>query len=312
MSDQLVPHVKSFWMGTLAHLILVPSWLASPFILLGSVVLAGAPHGWKGVLGSLGLGACLSASQDMVQRVPLCLSLLSLASSSPPDRGRLRATLAACLASFLTWLCKGGKGDWARRPGLLRFLRTWRADYYEQAELRGCLDTIQPRKTCLAFHPHGCLSAGFNINGVFNSDIYRVAGKLNWLIDWNLRFKNPMFRWLCDSIETDQCCIQAVDRTTILRLMQRSENIAIIPGGFQDAVAYSYGKDVTVVKKRKGLIKYCLQFGYRMHPVYTFGEHETYHAFTGLRKLRMKIAEQNIPMVFPFGATLMPFLPTYH
>ena len=32
-----------------------------------------------------------------------------------------------------------------------------------------------------------------------------------------------------------------------------------------------------------------LRFGYRAHPVYTFGECETYHTFTGLRKLRMKL-----------------------
>lgn len=309
MTSPFETHAKSFSMGVLAHLILVPSWLAAPFVLAGSIVFAGAPHGWKGIAASLGVGACLAASRNVVERLPLCISLMSLAASSPANHGRTRAVLSAGLASFLTWLCKGGKSDWARHPALAQFLQRWRADYYDEAELRGELCDIRPGKTCLAFHPHGCLSAGYNINGVFNPEIYQAAGRLNWLIDWSLRYKNPVFRWLCDAIETEQCRIEASDRHTMLRLMRRGETFAFLPGGFQDAVAYCHGHDVTVMKKRKGFIKYCLQFGYRVHPVYTFGEHQTYRAFTGLRSLRMKISEYNIPMVFPFGATFLPFLP---
>merc|ERR1719401_2864053 len=94
-----------------------------------------------------------------------------------------------------------------------------------------------------------------------------------------------------------------------MRLMESGENIALLPGGFQDAVAFQYGKDCTVAKKRKGFIKYCLQYGYRVHPVYTFGESSTFHAFSGLRKLRMRVSEQNIPMIAFFGWSVLPFLP---
>ncbi|CAE7577950.1 unnamed protein product [Symbiodinium sp. KB8] len=72
--------------------------------------------------------------------------------------------------------------------------------------------------------------------------------------------------------------------------MSKGVNVAFIPGGFLDAVAFEFGKDVCVLRNKKGFIKYCLQFGYRAHPCYTFGECETYHTFSGMKSLRMKIA----------------------
>ena len=40
---------------------------------------------------------------------------------------------------------------------------------------------------------------------------------------------------------------------------------------------------------RKGLVKYALQHGYALTPVYTFGENRTYWAFSGLLRLRLWI-----------------------
>eukprot|EP00415_Alexandrium_ostenfeldii_P000729 UN0729 len=91
--------------------------------------------------------------------------------------------------------------------------------------------------------------------------------------------------------------------------MSRGESVALIPGGFQDAVKFQYQKERTAIKDRKGFIKYCLQYGYRVHPVYTFGESETYYTFTGLEGLRNWISRYNIPMVVFLGWPLCPFLP---
>jgi len=91
--------------------------------------------------------------------------------------------------------------------------------------------------------------------------------------------------------------------------MSTGVNVGFIPGGFFDAVAFEYCKDVTVLRERKGFIKYCLQYGYRAHPVYTFGECETYHTFAGLKSLRMSIAKKNVPALAFFGWPLMPILP---
>lgn len=137
----------------------------------------------------------------------------------------------------------------------------------------------------------------------------RRAGRVNWLIDPGLRRKNPSFKLLCGAYAREDRAIEAGDHQTFKELMARGESVAFIPGGFQDAVVFAYKKERTVVRQRKGFIKYCLQYGYRVHPVYTFGESETYYTFTGLERLRNWISKYNIPMVAFFGWPLLPFLP---
>mmetsp|Transcript_19962 Transcript_19962/g.46837 ORF Transcript_19962/g.46837 Transcript_19962/m.46837 type:complete len:367 (-) Transcript_19962:46-1146(-) len=298
---------RNFRKGLLAHLILVPAWVVSPVLLFGGIVSVGAPHGFRGVALSLGLGAGLAASSSLPQRLPLCAAVLGLGVAAPSHR--VFASVAAGVVSLLAWLCKGGKADFARRPAVWDFFTRWGKDYYAQAELRGRLDDVRKEKSCFAFHPHGCLSAGFTINGCFNPEFGEKAGKVNWLCDHNLRYKNPGFRWMCDAVRRDDHAIDSADKRTFQKLMACGENISMVPGGFQDAVAYRFGVECTVLKRRKGFIKYCLQYGYRVHPVYTFGESQTFHAFSGLRRLRMKISENNIPMVAFFGWPLLPFLP---
>jgi len=276
-------------------------------LLLSGSVAAGVPRGIPGVAVSLGISAGLIITNNFTQRLPLCLAICGLGASSPSNR--VFASVGAAVVSLMAWLCKGGKADFKRRPALLNYFNTYAKDYYAQAELRGKLSDVRNEKSCFAFHPHGCLSAGFTINGCYNPEFTKVAGKVNWLCDYNLRYKNPGFRWKCDSVKTEDHVIDAADKKTFTRLMAAGENVSIIPGGFQDAVAYQFGKECTVLKRRKGFIKYCLQYGYRVHPVYTFGESQTFYAFTGMKKLRMKLSEQNIPMVAFFGWPLLPFLP---
>uniref|UniRef100_A0A7S2M1A5 diacylglycerol O-acyltransferase n=1 Tax=Zooxanthella nutricula TaxID=1333877 RepID=A0A7S2M1A5_9DINO len=208
----------------------------------------------------------------------------------------------------MTWMVTVG-GRYARRPALCDFLSEWARDFYTQAEMRGALHDVRKSKTFFAFHPHGCLSAGWTINGTFNQAFTRRAGRVNWLIDPGLRNKNPTFRMLCDAYRREDRAIEAGDRQGFQEIMSRGESVALIPGGFQDAVVAQFGKDSCVVRKRKGFVKYCLHYGYRLHPVYTFGECETYHTFTGFRGLRIRISERNIPMVAFFGWPLCPLLP---
>eukprot|EP00929_Paragymnodinium_shiwhaense_P027594 TRINITY_DN16169_c0_g1_i3.p1 TRINITY_DN16169_c0_g1~~TRINITY_DN16169_c0_g1_i3.p1 ORF type:complete len:336 (+),score=71.35 TRINITY_DN16169_c0_g1_i3:256-1263(+) len=276
---------------------------------MSSVAVAGSHHGWLGTIAGLAVGGGLCASNNMKQRGVLCFTLFAMAVTADSPYRKVVATVAASVASLMAWLCKGGRKDFARNPALKEFITKHCADYYEQAELRGDLKSIQQGKSCFAFHPHGCLSAGWSINATFSEHFAKAAGRVIFLCDYNLRYKNPGFRWLCDATKSEEMEIDSADKKNIVRVMDRGDSFAIIPGGFQDAVVHAYGKDATVLKKRKGFIKYCLQFGYRVHPVYTFGESETFHTFTGLKKLRTKVSEQNIPMVAFFGWPLFPLLP---
>jgi len=47
------------------------------------------------------------------------------------------------------------------------------------------------------------------------------------------------------------------------------------------------GKERVYIKKRKGFIKYALEFGYQIHPVYIFNENKLYSTFDKLTKYRL-------------------------
>ena len=91
--------------------------------------------------------------------------------------------------------------------------------------------------------------------------------------------------------------------------MSLGRNLAIIPGGFEDATIHCYGRDRTFLKNRKGLVKYALQHGYKLTPVYSFGESETYYTFTALLKQRLLLNQYSIPGVLFFGWWLVPLFP---
>ena len=61
--------------------------------------------------------------------------------------------------------------------------------------------------------------------------------------------------------------------------------------------------------KRKGFVKYCLQFGYRLHPVYSFGEEKSFSTFTWFLNLRLKLNQFGIPGVLFWGDKWIPFFP---
>lgn len=295
-------------MGVLAHLVLVPAWVTPPFLLTGGLLKVGSAHGALGVLGTMVLGPMLVASESMASRGPLCAVLVAMGAAAPGG-GALAATGAALLTSLLACMCRGGMGDFSRRPGLRRFLADWLPHFYQRAGLHGALGTIRKNKSCFGFHPHGCLTAGFTVNGCYSDKFHAAAGKVNWLCDYNLRYKNPFFRVKCDAVRTEESEILAADRASFLGVMAKGENFAFLPGGFHDAVAAEFGKDRVVMRQRKGFVKYCLQHGYRLHPVYTFGESETFHTFTGLQGLRMRLANRNIPAIAFVGWPLLPCLP---
>ena len=64
---------------------------------------------------------------------------------------------------------------------------------------------------------------------------------------------------------------------------------------------YRYGEESVYIKKRKGFIKYALRYGYRVHPVYSFGENDTYYTFHWFPKTRMMLNKYKIPAILFFG-----------
>jgi len=91
--------------------------------------------------------------------------------------------------------------------------------------------------------------------------------------------------------------------------MREKRSLAIIPGGFEDATLFCQGKDRTFLATRKGFVKYALQFGYKLQPIYSFGESDTYTTFTRLLSFRLWLNTFAIPGVAFFGEPLMPLFP---
>lgn len=88
--------------------------------------------------------------------------------------------------------------------------------------------------------------------------------------------------------------------------------MALLPGGFEEATLYSRGAFRVYIRGRKGFIKFALQHGYAVHPVFTFGEERTFHAFTPLRATRLALNRLRLPAVLFLGTprlAALPFLP---
>ena len=61
--------------------------------------------------------------------------------------------------------------------------------------------------------------------------------------------------------------------------------------------------------RASGLIKYCLEGGYRVVPVYTFDESDTYSTLQGFTSIRLWFNKYKIPMCIFFGRWWCPVLP---
>lgn len=80
----------------------------------------------------------------------------------------------------------------------------------------------------------------------------------------------------------------------MLRLMRQGRKIAMIPGGYEEATIMEYGKPKLFLKKKTGWIKYALQHGYNVIPVYSFGEEWSFRTFKWFTDLRLWLNKYKI------------------
>ena len=81
-------------------------------------------------------------------------------------------------------------------------------------------------------------------------------------------------------------------------------------GGFEEASLYTNGKHIVYIKHRKGFIKYALQYGYDIIPVYSFGDEKSHINLLGSagKSIKLFLNKHQIPCVFPWGKYLFsPF-----
>ena len=75
--------------------------------------------------------------------------------------------------------------------------------------------------------------------------------------------------------------------------MKKKKNLAILPGGYEEATLTT-PKENRVFLQRKGFIKYALRFGYKVHPVFIFGEHKIYQTLDKFEKFRLLLNKLKI------------------
>jgi 2-acylglycerol O-acyltransferase 2 len=136
-----------------------------------------------------------------------------------------------------------------------------------------------------------------------NPDLYRVNPGITFLVS-SVLHKAPYWNIL------EQLLGQfgSADKASMTETMRRGADIALIPGGFEEASLYQHGRHKLYLRDRAGFIKMALQHGYDIVPMYTFGEEKSYYNLPGLESLRLALNRWQIPGVVPIGKFgLMPF-----
>lgn len=216
--------------------------------------------------------------------------------------------LLAALATWMTALNARRRvcSPW---PGLLEFQYSAYAGYHKRSELRGALETVKPGKSFFACHPHGILSVGWIANVVWGRRFHQAVGKCYFLIDGTLRNKGLLAKFFLDAFEGPHGGLRDTNRRTLESLMEQGESLCMIPGAYQEATRFAHGHERVAILQRRGFVKFCLRHGYRIHPVYTFGEAESYLTVGGFEKFRLWLNTKGIPTVVFWGLPWCPLLP---
>lgn len=301
--------------GTLGTLIFIISWTCPLLLVPLSILLMTLGHGVLAVCaGFVLIGIMMGGPDTALHRGGVHLVYLALA-VTVPAHWRLRAATGwlllggiVCMVTDSDPLAPKSVGQ---SPAFCRLIKEGLppSSYFAATELGGCLEGIKPGKNLFAVHPHGTLTHGWTWNLVWNFDLHERTGRIGFLIDTNLRLMSPVFRILVDFFENEKRYALPATKYQIMKAMERGDSLGLLPGGFQEACLTRFGKDRVYIKKRQGFIKYCLQHGYRVTPVYTFGESDTYYTFAPLLGLRMWLGSFNIPAVLAFGRWFFPLLP---
>jgi len=166
-------------------------------------------------------------------------------------------------------------------------------------------EDLQPEKSMLCYHPHGILCCGFSWCGCHHPEFAENRhGDIIWLVAESLTqlpFFKAVVKWMGN--------IQSAAKPNMIRLMKAQKNIAIIPGGFQDATIMKKGSHRIWLRKRMGFIKYALVYGYRLHPIYVFGESDTFFSVQRLLNFRLWLNNFGLPGVLFWGEWWIPIFP---
>lgn len=205
----------------------------------------------------------------------------------------LTRSIIVLLIIYQFFFCK--KNETYRR--FLKWTRAW--DYFNSYTL--IIEEELKESNCLfSFHPHGVLGFGFTLSASQNKILYDsvYCGSRAMI---NMPISGIFARWIG---------VHGVNNTNFKELMQKGKNISFVPGGFEEASITNYGKDRIFIKERKGFLKYALEYGYRVYPVYTFNENKLFYTVNGFEKIGHLLNKFKLPGIIFYSKYLI--FPNYN
>ena len=209
--------------------------------------------------------------------------------------------LSVTAAAYLPWNARSSK----LKHIVQSFISHYHPLYYKKCTVlfKGLLPTDEQSQNSkplfYAIHPHGAFCLGWSV--LFASDVME-----------NVRFcfspalyYSPFFKLFC--LLTGKP--GKADKSSMISYMKQGENIALPPGGFEEATITSTLHDRVYIRKRVGFVKLCLQHGYSIVPTYCFGEKSTFANVQGLWKFRLWLNSLGIPAIVIWGNTCFGLLP---
>jgi len=273
--------------------ILVFCWLggmAVPVTLVALLHWRGAPLAW-----SFFISTCFKGSCERVTWMALVAALVFRTLMQDMD-----IMIIIYLASLLVY-SNSCLVAWPHSETVQRFLQNMGA--YFPAELGGEYESVLPERSLLSVHPHGMLAAGYASTIGFNS---HFSPRPVLLINRILREHNALFKLLTDL----DGGFATLDGTTLGKLLQSGKNVAVLPGGLEEAAVSQFGRERVVLKGKTGFIKRALQAGSRVHPVYVFGENRTYVTFSlPAGRISSWLNRVGMPTVVGYGRFPWVFMP---
>jgi hypothetical protein len=156
-------------------------------------------------------------------------------------------------------------------------------------------EELDEKNSLLCSHPHGIINLTMGIALMQETMLYKF-------VICGTRFVRIL---PISGILARFAGIEGVDNRNFKTYMKNGKNICFVPGGFECASITNHTKDRVFIKKRKGFIKYCLQYGYKIHPCYGFNENKLFYTFNHFEKVRILFNKLKIPGCIFIGKYLM-------
>eukprot|EP00927_Polykrikos_kofoidii_P059328 TRINITY_DN54508_c0_g1_i1.p1 TRINITY_DN54508_c0_g1~~TRINITY_DN54508_c0_g1_i1.p1 ORF type:complete len:497 (-),score=55.78 TRINITY_DN54508_c0_g1_i1:111-1601(-) len=223
---------------------------------------------------------------------------------------------AVILASLYTWPLLPGSSS-PHQPFQHGFMGPYLLNWFSSAEVwadQAALSRTAEEPTMFCYHPHGVFSVGLGAlvgagRSVIPEDLVVFSAPF-------IKFCGPLLQVFARISFGPSVRIESAGKDSLHRVFRsRASSVLLVPGGIQEATLSAPGKERLFLQRRKGFVKYALQHGYSLTPVYAFGENDVYgNAQMGM-SWRLRLNEgvlgcpQGLPTVLPFGWRWLPLLP---